>query len=274
MDPQQRLLLEVAWEALEDAGQVPERLAGSRDRRVRRDLDQRLRPAPVRPRRPRATPTSSRATRRASRPTGSRTCFDFRGPSLAVDTACSSSLVAVHLACQSLRERRVDAGAGRRREPDPRARDRRPASPRRGCSSPDGRCKAFDAGADGYVRGEGAGVVVLKPLAQALADGDPIHAVIRGAAVNQDGRTNGLTAPSPQAQEAVLRDAYRQAGVGAGAGPVRRGPRHRHLPRRPDRGAGPRRRARRRPAGRPDVPPRLGEDATSATSRPPPGSPG
>ena len=85
-----------------------------------------------------------------------------------------------------------------------------------GAMAPDGRCKAFDARANGYVRSEGAGVVVLKPLSKALADGDPIYAVIRGSAVNQDGRSNGLMAPNPLAQEAVLREAYRQAGVSPG----------------------------------------------------------
>ncbi len=87
---------------------------------------------------------------------------------------------------------------------------------RGGFLAPDGRCKTFDARANGYVRGEGAGVVVLKPLSQAQADGDPIYAVVRGSAINQDGRSNGLTAPNPRAQESVLREAYRQAGVSPG----------------------------------------------------------
>ena len=85
-----------------------------------------------------------------------------------------------------------------------------------GAMAPDGRCKAFDARANGYVRSEGAGVVVLKPLSKAFADGDPIYAVIRGSAVNQDGRSNGLMAPNPLAQEAALREAYRRAGVSPG----------------------------------------------------------
>src|SRR5206468_3656102 len=138
--------------------------------------------------------------------------FDFRGPSLAVDTACSSSLVAVHLACQSLRrgeaELAVAAGVNLILTPDLTVN-----FTRAGMMAPDGRCKAFDAAANGYVRGEGAGVVVLKPLVRALADGDPIYAVVRGSAVNQDGRSNGLTAPNRQAQEAVLRAAFRDAGV-------------------------------------------------------------
>ncbi|HCJ36016.1 MAG TPA: polyketide synthase, partial [Ktedonobacter sp.] len=85
-----------------------------------------------------------------------------------------------------------------------------------GFMAPDGRCKAFDASADGYVRGEGVGVVVLKPLSQALAEDDPIYAIIRGSAINQDGRSNGLTAPNRQSQEAVLREAYQHAGVKPG----------------------------------------------------------
>ena len=136
----------------------------------------------------------------------------LQGPSLSVDTACSSSLVALHLACQSLRrgesELAVAAGVNLILTPDLTVN-----FTRAGMMAPDGRCKAFDAAANGYVRGEGAGVVVLKPLARALADGDSVYAIVRGSAVNQDGRSNGLTAPNRQAQEAVLRAAYRDAGV-------------------------------------------------------------
>ena len=105
--------------------------------------------------------------------------------------------------------------------------------------SPEGRCKAFDAGAGGFVRSEGAGMVVLKPLAQALADGDRVYAVIRGTATNQDGRTPGMTVPSQEAQEALLREACRSAGVDPAIDSVRRGPRHGHAGWRPDRGAAP-----------------------------------
>jgi acyl transferase domain-containing protein len=141
--------------------------------------------------------------------------FDLRGPSLAVDTACSSSVVAVHLACESLRrgESHLALAAGVNLILSPTHSIRM-------CKSrflaPDGKCKAFDHRANGFVRGEGVGVVVLKPLARALADNNPIYAVIRGSAVNQDGRSNGLTAPSPKAQEEVLRTAYRSAGVSSG----------------------------------------------------------
>ncbi len=141
--------------------------------------------------------------------------FDFRGPSLAVDTACSSSLVAVELACRALRSGEATlalAGGVNLILSSEIAAN----FARAGFLASDGRCKTFDARADGYVRGEGAGVVVLKRLSAARADGDAIYAVIRGGAVNQDGRTNGLTAPSRQAQEAVLREAYRRAGVAPG----------------------------------------------------------
>ena len=141
--------------------------------------------------------------------------FDFRGPSIAIDTACSSSLVAVHLACCSLRngESTLALAGGVNLILSPAITIN---FTKAGAMAPDGRCKAFDARANGYVRSEGAGVVVLKPLSRALADGDPIYAVIRGSAVNQDGRSNGLMAPNPLAQEAVLREAYRRAGVSPG----------------------------------------------------------
>ena len=138
--------------------------------------------------------------------------FDLRGPSVTVDTACSSSLVAVHLACQSLRtgdsNLAIAAGVNLLLSPAvTRSFDRAEAM------SPTGRCHAFDASADGFVRGEGCGVAVLKRLTDALRDGDRVLAVVRGSAVNQDGRSNGLMAPNPAAQMAVLRAAYANAGV-------------------------------------------------------------
>jgi acyl transferase domain-containing protein len=141
--------------------------------------------------------------------------FDFRGPSIAIDTACSSSLVAVHLACRSLwnGESSLALAGGVNLILSPAITIN---FTKAGVMAPDGRCKAFDARANGYVRSEGAGVVVLKPLSRALADADPIYAVVRGSAVNQDGRSNGLMAPNPLAQEAVLREAYRRAGVSPG----------------------------------------------------------
>ncbi|MCI0526765.1 MAG: polyketide synthase, partial [Nitrospira sp.] len=214
MDPQQRLLLEVTWEALEDAGQVVERLAGTRtgvfigiapgDYGRMQLRDPNLINA--------YTNTGNFLSIAANRISY---LFDFRGPSIAVDTACSSSLVAVHLACQSLwcKESSLALAGGVNVILSPELTI---GFSKAGAMSPDGRCKAFGAQANGYVRGEGAGMVVLKPLSNALADHDPIYAVIRGSAVNNDGRTNGLTAPNRWAQETVLRDAYQQAGVSPG----------------------------------------------------------
>ena len=122
--------------------------------------------------------------------------LDLRGPSMAVDTACSSSLVAVHLACQSLRLHECDLAAGGRGQPDPVSPEFSMALSKLQMMALDGRCKTFDARADGFVRGEGCGVVILKRLEDAMRDRDPILAVIRGSAINQDGETNGLTAPS------------------------------------------------------------------------------
>jgi myxalamid-type polyketide synthase MxaE and MxaD len=214
MDPQQRLLLEVTWEALQDAGQVPEHLVGTQagvfigiatndyGRLQWNDLK---------------GIDAYAGTGNALSIAANRISylFDFRGPSLAIDTACSSSLVAVHLACCSLRsgESTLALAGGVNLILSPAIAIN---FTKAGAMAPDGRCKAFDARANGYVRSEGAGVVVLKPLSKALADGDPIYAVIRGSAVNQDGRSNGLMAPNPLAQEAVLREAYRQAAVSPG----------------------------------------------------------
>jgi acyl transferase domain-containing protein len=140
--------------------------------------------------------------------------LDLRGPSLAVDTACSSSLVAVHLACRSLRSGECDlalaGGVNLIIAPELTI-----AFSHARMMAADGRCKTFDAAADGYVRGEGCGVIVLKRFADALRDGDPVLALIRGSAVNQDGRSNGLTAPNGLAQQAVMRAAL----VGAEVAP-------------------------------------------------------
>jgi acyl transferase domain-containing protein/acyl-CoA synthetase (AMP-forming)/AMP-acid ligase II/acyl carrier protein len=214
MDPQQRLLLEVAWEALEDAGQAPGCLAGSQTGVFigisNNDYGRLVLPdAPV--------SDAYLGTGNALSIAANRLSYvlDVRGPSLAVDTACSSSLVAVHLACQSLwnRECTLALAGGVNLILSPAVTVN---FTKAGLMAPDGHCKAFDRRANGYVRGEGAGLVVLKPLAKALSDGDPIYAVIRGTAINQDGRSNGLTAPNRQAQEAVLREAYRHAGVSPG----------------------------------------------------------
>ncbi|HEV8711727.1 MAG TPA: beta-ketoacyl synthase N-terminal-like domain-containing protein [Candidatus Binatia bacterium] len=214
MDPQQRLLLEVSWEALEDAGQVPQRLSGTRTGvfiGISTNDYSRIQLSDVN------LIDAYAGTGNALSIAANRLSylFNFHGPSIAADTACSSSLVAVHLACCSLwnRECTLALAGGVNLILSPAITIN---FTKAGVMAPDGRCKAFDARANGYVRGEGAGVIVLKPLSRALADGDPIYAVVRGSAVNQDGRSNGLMAPNPQAQEAVLREAYRQAGVSPG----------------------------------------------------------
>jgi myxalamid-type polyketide synthase MxaE and MxaD len=210
VDPQQRLILELAWEALEDAGYTPEALAGSATAVVvgisNNDYQRLASP-------PSAGDGMYAATGGTSSVAANRVSYflDLRGPSVAVDSACSSSLVALHVACESLRHGEADLAlvGGVNLMVDPSV-DR--AFTDAGFLSPDHRCKTFDARADGYVRGEGGGVVVLERLSRALSRGDRIRAVIRGSAVNQDGRTNGLTAPNPEAQKAVLRRAYENAG--------------------------------------------------------------
>jgi acyl transferase domain-containing protein/acyl carrier protein len=211
MDPQQRLTLELAWEALEDAGIPPRRLSGSRTGVfigvIAHDYAELHR-------------TSGAAVTQHTGPGTSLSIvanrvsylFGLRGPSLSVDTACSSSLVSVHLACQSLRsgEASLALAGGVNLVLTP---ELTVELTKFGGLSGDGRCKAFDAAADGFARGEGAGLVVLKPLSRALADGDRIWCLIRGGAVNNDGFSNGLTAPSPQAQVEVLTDAWARAGV-------------------------------------------------------------
>jgi myxalamid-type polyketide synthase MxaE and MxaD len=214
MDPQQRLLLEVTWEALEDAGQAPERLTGTHTGvfiGISTNDYSRIQFSDL------SCIDAYAGTGNAMSIAANRISylFDFRGPSIAIDTACSSSLVAVHLACCSLwnGESTLALAGGVNLILSPAITIN---FTKAGAMAPDGRCKAFDARANGYVRSEGAGLVVLKPLSRALADGDPIYAVIRGSAVNQDGRSNGLMAPNPLAQEAVLREAYRRAGVSPG----------------------------------------------------------
>jgi acyl transferase domain-containing protein/acyl carrier protein len=213
MDPQQRLLLEVAWEALEDAGQPAERMAGSAGGVFvgihSLSSDYYLRQVGALRGMDLYTSTGVAHSIAANRLSY---LLDLRGPSLAVDTACSSSLVAVHLACQSLRLGECDValagGVNLILLPDVTV-----ALSKLNMMAPDGRCKTFDARADGFVRGEGCGIVVLRRLSDALAAGDPIAAVIRGTAVNQDGATNGITAPSGLAQQAVIRRAIENGRV-------------------------------------------------------------
>jgi acyl transferase domain-containing protein/acyl carrier protein len=213
LDPQQRILLEVAWEAFEDAGIAAEKLAGS-DTGVYIGgfmLDGMLTQLSPLNRALIGTHTavSSTLSILANRLSY---VFDLRGPNIAMDTACSSSLVAVHQACQALRRKECSlALAG---GVNVMYRPENPISMcKGGFLSKDGRSKSFDARADGYGRGEGAGIVVLKKLSDALRDEDEIYAVIRGTGVNQDGRTNGITVPNPESQENLVRRVCRDAGV-------------------------------------------------------------
>nr|WP_261870042.1 type I polyketide synthase [Mycobacterium marinum] len=211
MDPQQRLFLEVAWEALENAGIPPQTIRGTQtgvfvgvtaydymlmmSGAVRaEELDAYL------------------LTGNSANFAAGRTAYllGARGPAMVLDTACSSSLVAIHLACQSLRWRETDmalvGGTNLLLSPGTSI-----ACSRWGMLSPEGQCKTFDADADGYVRSEGAGVVVLKRLSDAQRDGNRILAVVRGSAVNQDGASSGVTVPNGPAQQALLAQALDSA---------------------------------------------------------------
>jgi acyl transferase domain-containing protein/acyl-CoA synthetase (AMP-forming)/AMP-acid ligase II/acyl carrier protein len=209
MDPQQRTVLEVAHEAMQDAGIPAATLSATRTGVFigicNNDYGALASSADALDPRWTTGNAFSVAANRISY------VFNLKGPSLAIDTACSSSLVAVHLACQSLwsGESAVALAGGVNLILRPDVTISFSAA---GGTSPDGRCKAFDAGANGMVRSEGAGIVVLKPLSRALADGDTVYAVIRASAVNHDGQSNGITAPNQASQEAVLRDAYAKAG--------------------------------------------------------------
>ncbi|MFZ5894825.1 MAG: type I polyketide synthase [Myxococcota bacterium] len=210
LDPQHRLALEVAWEALEDAGQAGPELFGSRTgvylgicssdysfhllERGAEGIDAYM----------------ATGNAHSTAPGRLSFCLGLQGPSLAVDTACSSSLVSVHLACRALRARECDmalaGGVNLLLAPEysinfSKAR----------MLAPDGLCKAFDASADGFGRAEGCGFIVLKRLSDARAAGDPILAVIRGSAINHDGRSSGLTVPNGPSQQAVIRAALADA---------------------------------------------------------------
>src|SRR6516165_4474677 len=211
MDPQQRLLLELVWHAFEDAGIPPSKMSGG----------------------PVGVYIGASATDysdlRLGDPSGADSyfmtgstlsilanrvsyIFDLHGPSLAIDTACSSSLVALHQACEAIRGKRIASaivgGVNLLLAPYPFI-----GFSRASMLSRRGRCFAFDERADGYVRGEGGGVVILKPLEEALADGDSIRAVILASGVNSDGRTIGLSLPSETAQASLLQSVYRSAGI-------------------------------------------------------------
>jgi acyl transferase domain-containing protein/NAD(P)-dependent dehydrogenase (short-subunit alcohol dehydrogenase family)/SAM-dependent methyltransferase/acyl carrier protein len=215
MDPQQRLLLEVSWEALENAGIAPSKLYQSAtgvyvglsshdyaQLQLRAGEAQAINPHFA------SGVAASVAAGRISYVLGAN------GPCITIDTACSSSLVAVHLACEALRRGEcamaLAGGVNLILSPEPSI-----AFAQAGMLSESGVCRAFDAGANGFVRGEGCGIVVLKPLAQAKQAGDRILAVINGSAVNQDGASSGLTVPNGLAQQGLLREAHRRAGIEA-----------------------------------------------------------
>jgi len=214
MDPQQRLLLEVCWEALENGGIAPDSVAGSAAgvfvgiggtdyAKVPAQFDgyYQLIDAHV--------GTGNALSIAANRISY---IFDLRGPSLAVDTACSSSTMAIHLAVQSLRNRECSlalcGGVNAILTPETTI-----AFSKARMLSPEGRCRPFDAGANGYVRGEGCGILVLKRLSDAVEQGDQVLTVIRATATNQDGRTSGITAPNAVSQQAVILAALAQAGL-------------------------------------------------------------
>src|SRR3981081_914888 len=213
VDPQHRLLLETAWEAIEDAGLVLDLERGS-DLGVFVGIShndyQAIQGTPwehsgIGPHSPTGCAHSIAANRISY-------CFNLRGPSVAMDTACSSALTAVHAACEHIRAGRGDValagGVTVMITPGGFI-----GFSRASMLSPEGRCKAFDASANGFVRGEGAGMLLLKRLSKAITDGDPIHGVIIGTALNQDGHTNGISLPSAEAQARLVRDACVDAGV-------------------------------------------------------------
>lgn len=211
MDPQHRLLLECAWQAIEDAGLQSQKLAGSATGVYvgishsdyhsiqmfgRKDIDLHSATGGA------LSIASARISHR----------FDLKGPSLAIDTACSSSLVALDAACKAILsgdcEQAFVGGVNAILAPDVSI-----TFSRASMLSPDGQCRTFDAGANGYVRGEGAAVIFVKKLSKAIADGDRIHAVISATAVNQDGHTSTITVPSFDSQVAMLNEACKRAGV-------------------------------------------------------------
>lgn len=211
LDPQQRLVLEVVWETIENAGMAMKNLAGSNTgvfvgacKAEYWELQKNT-----------STGFTSRSVTGSDLgmiPNRVSYTFDFRGPSILVDTLCSSSLVSIHSACQSIRSGDCDmalaGGVNAILLPDALI-----ALSQSQALSPTGSCKTFDEKADGYVRGEGCGIVLLKAMDKALADNDNILGVIKGSAINQDGRSNGISAPNGLAQQALLKQAYLNSGV-------------------------------------------------------------
>jgi acyl transferase domain-containing protein/NAD(P)-dependent dehydrogenase (short-subunit alcohol dehydrogenase family)/acyl carrier protein len=217
VDPQHRLLLETAWEAIEDAGLVLDFEKGT-------DLAVFVGISHTDFQVIQGTPwdssgiTSHSSTGSAHSIAANRIsyCLNLRGPSIAMDTACSSALTAVHAACEHIRAGRCTSalagGVTVMITPGGFI-----GFSQASMLSPEGKCKAFDASADGFVRGEGAGMVLLKRLSDAVRDGDPIRGVILGTAVNQDGHTNGISLPSPEAQARLVREACEDAGISPSA---------------------------------------------------------
>ncbi|MDB9527376.1 SDR family NAD(P)-dependent oxidoreductase [Oscillatoria sp. CS-180] len=213
LDPQQRLLLEVSYTALENAGQPPFDLRGTRTGVfVGVSFDDYAQLSVRSGDLTRIDAHSSLGNTRSIAAGRLAYTFGFHGPTMQLDTTCSSSLLAVHLACQSLRSGESNlalaGGVNLMLSPEPTI-----GFCKLKALAPDGRCKTFDAAADGYGRGEGCGIVVLKRLSDAIDNQDPILALVRGSAVNHDGASNGLTAPNGAAQEAVLQQALENAGV-------------------------------------------------------------
>ncbi|MBL1100571.1 type I polyketide synthase [Streptomyces coffeae] len=219
MDPQERLFLETAWAALEDAGYPLDALPRPRFSAEGRDVgvfvgvmwgDYAVLAVEESFRGHHVTVPANRS----SIANHVSHFGDFRGPSMVVDTACSSSLVALHLACESIRRGAcayaVAGGVNISAHPAKYVH-----LSRMNMLAKDGRCRSFGAGGTGYVPGEGVGAVLLKRLSQAEADGDSIHAVIKAGAVNQGGRTSGLTVPNPRAQQALVEEALARAGLDA-----------------------------------------------------------
>ncbi|WDZ54630.1 non-ribosomal peptide synthetase/type I polyketide synthase [Paenibacillus polymyxa] len=213
LDPQQRLMLETSWEAMEDGGLDPAKLAGTNTGVFVAGFTLDYQAIQFKNESVESLDTHS-ATGMMMTMLSNRISYiyDFRGPSLSVDTACSGSLVATHLACGSLLNNEcnlaIAGGVSVIATPEYTI-----AESKGGFLSPDGRCKTFDSSANGYARGEGAGVVVLKRLSDAIEDGDRIYAVISGSGVNQDGHTDGITVPNGQAQENLMKEVYKKAGI-------------------------------------------------------------
>src|SRR4051812_40589993 len=213
VDPQHRLLLETAWEAIEDAGIVLDLEKGTdigvfvgishNDYQVIQGTP--WDSAGITPHSPTGSAHSIAANRISY-------CLNLTGPSVAMDTACSSALTAVHAACEHIWTGRGDVamagGVTVMITPGGFI-----GFSQAGMLSPEGKCKAFDADANGFVRGEGAGMVILKRLSKAIEDGDTIHGILLGSSLNQDGHTNGISLPSPEAQARLVKDACADAGV-------------------------------------------------------------